>query len=104
MAKLKLEKNGINSVYNSFNDTISDLQKCCNLADSLSVPHGFKYRSYTKDLSSEISRIKSMIKSHKEWLESSIKKVDNLMDELDRTVSNLEIVKIRERKNIVRVQ
>lgn len=92
-----------NHVIPNVNSAINNngLEKARQIANSLVIPYDFEYRSFTKNLSSEINNIKSNCNNLSSWLSQSVNNIDSIQNNEIIKINNLSVKPIQVRDSIV---
>ena len=92
-----------NHVIPNINSAINNngLERAKQIANSLVVPYDFEYRSFVRDLSSEINSIKSNCENLSSWLNQSVNSIDNIQNNEMVKINNLSVKQIQGRDSIV---
>ena len=104
MNKLHFDSQAVrNHVIPNINSAINNngLEKAKQIANGLVIPYDFEYRSFTKNLSSEINNIKSNCNNLSSWLNQSINSIDTIQNNEIVKINNLNIKPIQARDSIV---
>ena len=81
-------------------NTLDELQRAINIAESLDIPNGFSYRTYLNGLASSIKSERDTLKLVKDFINISIINYNGLTT---TTIDNLKVIPVIDikRRNIV---
>ena len=97
MTKLTYDKETLtNTVLPSLDEAISTLTDAI-YNTSFRIPNDFQYCSYMMNLRNKTNKSLQTLKSSKNWLEKSITRIDNTLEEIDLNFQTLEEITINEK-------